>query len=188
VRQKSAAGAAEAGEVVAAGKGPTTLAVGEGDFERVRRAVEELPEGEREVVRLKYLKEKSYEEIAQERGMKVAQVRIVIEKARRELKRKLALYFTGRIGERGELAELFESIESLPELYKKAFVLRHVEGLTEKEVAERLSKAGGAGVGAAGEGAVGEKAVKARLARAYDHLRVEAGQSMWEKFRVLLGV
>jgi len=160
--------------------GPVTVAVKGGDLARVQKALLGLATEDQEVVSLKYVDGLSYEQIAEKRGVGVDEVRIAIERARRELKRKLAIYFTSRISNRVELQGLFEAIEELPSLYKSVFVLRHVEGLSADEVADKLAKSEGV--------KVDEKVVAARLQRAYGHIKSKAGKDKWQKIRALLGV
>ena len=67
----------------------------------------------------------------------------------------------------GELARaLDEAITALPENLKATFVLRDVEELSTKEVAEVLG--------------IGESAVKMRLSRARDQLRTALGDRLWK--------
>lgn len=67
----------------------------------------------------------------------------------------------------GELARaLDDAISQLPENLKAAFVLRDVEELSTKEVAEVLG--------------IGESAVKMRLSRAREQLRSSLGDRLWK--------
>ncbi len=161
-------------------EGPATNVVKRADWSRIERALADLSENERDVVSLKYIDGLDYREIAAKKGMSEQEVRIVIERARRELKRKLAFYFSSRLSQRFELSALFDSIETLPPLYKSVFVLKHIEGLPEPEVVARLKKSE--------SDKVETGVVRTRLQRAYGHIKVKAGEAKWQKIRAMLGI
>ncbi len=163
-----------------AGAGPATMMIREADWSRIERALAGLTEAEREVVSLKYVDGHDYTEIAAKKGISEHDVRIVIERARRELKRKLAFYFSSRISQRMELGVLFDSIDSLPALYKSVFVLKHVEGLAEADVVARLQESE--------SDKVVSSVVRTRLERAYSHIKTKAGEAKWKKIRAMLGI
>ena len=60
-----------------------------GDFDRVRAAVDALPEEQREAVRLRYEAGMSYEEIASALGIEVALVRSRLHEAKQALEKRL---------------------------------------------------------------------------------------------------